>query len=237
MDEGLATYFSHRLTDQKLGKNNQLLDYPKGLEWLPNIRREDFRTYGYLSAAAPRRRHAHRAGDARVRPPGQPLRDDLRPRQQGRRHDRGAARAGQHARLHAQRLPQVPVPHPARRRLPAGAGGVHGRAAGTTSSSTGSTARASATGSVEERRGATAIAGRSEGLLHRTKRGREPVRVTVYLKQQGEFNEPTVLGIRLGGRRGYPIRIPIIPRRAGPAAGRDLGGGAFAAPPPSQGRG
>src|SRR5262249_4384130 len=48
MDEGLATYFSHRLMDAKHGKNNKLLDYPRGLRWLPNINREDYRSYSML---------------------------------------------------------------------------------------------------------------------------------------------------------------------------------------------
>jgi hypothetical protein len=46
MDEGLATYFAHRLMDQKFGKNNAIMEYPRGLEWLPNIHREDYRYYG-----------------------------------------------------------------------------------------------------------------------------------------------------------------------------------------------
>jgi hypothetical protein len=45
MDEGLATYFSHRLMDRKKGHNNTLITYPRGLEWLPNIRRENYRSY------------------------------------------------------------------------------------------------------------------------------------------------------------------------------------------------
>jgi hypothetical protein len=48
MDEGLANYFSQRLLDRKLGKNNLLLHYPKGLDWLPNIHRDDFRYYMLL---------------------------------------------------------------------------------------------------------------------------------------------------------------------------------------------
>jgi hypothetical protein len=48
MDEGLATYFSHRLMDRKIGKNNPLITYPAALGWLPNIHRDDYRTYGYL---------------------------------------------------------------------------------------------------------------------------------------------------------------------------------------------
>jgi hypothetical protein len=46
MDEGLATYFSHRLLNEKVGKNNPLMKYPDGFGWLPNIRREDYRNYG-----------------------------------------------------------------------------------------------------------------------------------------------------------------------------------------------
>jgi hypothetical protein len=46
MDEGLATYFSHRLLNCKYGKNNKMLHYPRGLEWLPNISRETYRYYG-----------------------------------------------------------------------------------------------------------------------------------------------------------------------------------------------
>jgi hypothetical protein len=47
MDEGLATYFAHRLTTAKKGKkNSQLLTFPKGLEWLPNIDRQTYRHYG-----------------------------------------------------------------------------------------------------------------------------------------------------------------------------------------------
>jgi hypothetical protein len=45
MDEALATYFAHRLSDQKFGKNNLLLNYPKGFGWMPNIYREDYKNY------------------------------------------------------------------------------------------------------------------------------------------------------------------------------------------------
>ncbi len=46
MDEALATYFSHRLQDSKHGKNNALIKYPSGLEWMPSINRENYRYYG-----------------------------------------------------------------------------------------------------------------------------------------------------------------------------------------------
>jgi hypothetical protein len=43
MDEAFATYFAHRLLNQAEGKNNSLLQFPKGLGWLPGIKREDYR--------------------------------------------------------------------------------------------------------------------------------------------------------------------------------------------------
>ena len=43
MDEGAATYFTHRMLDGKLGPNNNLLKWPDELGWLPNIRRENYR--------------------------------------------------------------------------------------------------------------------------------------------------------------------------------------------------
>jgi hypothetical protein len=46
MDEAMAAFFSHKLLNEKCGKNNKMMAYPKGLEWLPNIRRDDYRNYG-----------------------------------------------------------------------------------------------------------------------------------------------------------------------------------------------
>src|SRR6185503_20478133 len=46
MDESMATHFAHRLMTIKHGKNNELLKFPRGLEWLPNIHRQDYRFYG-----------------------------------------------------------------------------------------------------------------------------------------------------------------------------------------------
>ncbi len=52
MDEALATYFSHRLIDQKLGKDCNLLTLPRALRWLPNINRADYRHYGLMGTMA-----------------------------------------------------------------------------------------------------------------------------------------------------------------------------------------
>jgi hypothetical protein len=46
MDEALAVFFTHHLLNKKFGRNNKLMAYPRGLEWLPNIHREDYRSYG-----------------------------------------------------------------------------------------------------------------------------------------------------------------------------------------------
>jgi hypothetical protein len=50
MDEAMATHLAHRLMDQKHGRNNLLLEYPRGLEWLPNIPRDTYRYYSYFGA-------------------------------------------------------------------------------------------------------------------------------------------------------------------------------------------
>jgi hypothetical protein len=50
MDEGAATYFTHRLLDKKRGRNNDFLKWPEGTEWLPNIRRENYRNSSLYGA-------------------------------------------------------------------------------------------------------------------------------------------------------------------------------------------
>ncbi len=45
MDEGVVTYFTHRYLNEKVGRNNAMLDWPSGLGWLPNIHRENYRFY------------------------------------------------------------------------------------------------------------------------------------------------------------------------------------------------
>jgi hypothetical protein len=50
MDEAHATYFAHRFLDQKCGKNNNLLRYPTGLEWMPNISRDTYHNYSLFGA-------------------------------------------------------------------------------------------------------------------------------------------------------------------------------------------
>ncbi len=47
MDEALATYFSNRLLTKKYGsKHTPMIQYPRGLEWMPNVDRETYHNYG-----------------------------------------------------------------------------------------------------------------------------------------------------------------------------------------------
>jgi hypothetical protein len=52
MDEGPAVYLSGLVMDQKLGINNTLLTWPKGLGWLPNINRDDYSYAGLFGCMA-----------------------------------------------------------------------------------------------------------------------------------------------------------------------------------------
>ncbi|HWG44638.1 MAG TPA: M1 family aminopeptidase [Gemmataceae bacterium] len=52
MDEGLATYFAYRLMKVKYGPQENLVNYPKGLKWLPNVRRSDYRYFNLYGTLA-----------------------------------------------------------------------------------------------------------------------------------------------------------------------------------------
>jgi hypothetical protein len=47
MDEGLVSCFTALRLDAKYGRNGPLIAWPKGLQWLPTIGREDLRLSGY----------------------------------------------------------------------------------------------------------------------------------------------------------------------------------------------
>jgi hypothetical protein len=206
MDEGLATYFSHRLANDKLGANNPILVYPEGLGWLPNIARDDLRNYGMVGAWA--------RGDA------QPTVQDMpKYRHLGNlmaaTYDRGSKvmgqieeRMGADACLdfmrHLFRKYQFRILRVAdfQRELEDWTHQswddffkywVYG---------SGMCDWSVATVAVD---GAPAW----RSVFHMRHDRSAPVRVVVHLKQSGGFNEPTTLGVRLAAGEGYALRIPI----------------------------
>jgi hypothetical protein len=217
MDEGLATYFSHRLADRTMGKNNELLDYPKGLRWLPNIRRDDFRNYAMIGAWA--------RGDAH--PPVQEM-----PKYEhlvnltSAAYDRGGKvvglieqRLGEPAFLdftrHIYRKYRFRILRVAdyQRELEEYTG--HSWDDFFTHWVRGAERCDWAVERVE-----MSSPERKRGELSQLRRlfpslfpslALRATNVTVYLKQQGEFNEPTTLGFRLKDGSDYQVRVPIHP--------------------------
>jgi len=208
MDEGPATYFSHRLNDKLTGSNNALLEYPTGLKWLPNIHREDLRNYSYLGA--------RKRGD--IHPTVQNMEKyNHLVNLAAATYDRGSKvigsieeRLGEHAffefmrHLYSKYQFRILRVRDLQTELEDQTGHswddffqywVYGSGM--------------CDWKVErvEIDGKSAVAAR----LLRSSRAGESCRVVVHLKQQGGFNEPTTLGIRLAGEKGYQVRVPIYP--------------------------
>jgi hypothetical protein len=208
MDEGLATYFSHRLADVTAGRNNEFLEYPRGLGWLPNIHRDDFRYYGMMGAWG--------RGEAHPCVQDMPKYGHLA-NLTAATYDRGSKvvglieeRLGDAAFLDFMRgiyrKYQFRILRVAdfQRELEAYSQyswddffryWVYG---------TGQCDWAVERVEIDEHSS-------SVFRLKQRQRRTEPVRVVVYLQQQGDFNEPTTLGIRLQEGNEYQIRVPIHP--------------------------
>jgi hypothetical protein len=208
MDEGLATYFASRLLRHKLGPNSELLKYPSGLKWLPNVHRDDFDNYGLMGVMA--------RGEAR--PTVQPMEKfghlvNL----SAMTYDRGGKivgmieeRLGEDAFLDFMRLVyrkyafQVIRVADFQRELEAYTGRPWDEFFRDWLYSTGTCDWSVDRVEMKPRGGPLALFG------HRRKAG-EPVRCVVNLSQTGQCNEPAVLGFRLAGGEGYQVRIPIYP--------------------------
>jgi hypothetical protein len=52
MDEAVVTHFTHRLLNERHGRNNDLVKWPSGLSWLPTIKRENYRNSSVYGAIA-----------------------------------------------------------------------------------------------------------------------------------------------------------------------------------------
>ncbi|HEY7423609.1 MAG TPA: M1 family metallopeptidase, partial [Gemmataceae bacterium] len=203
MDEGLATYFSHRLLDQKVGKNNNLMHFPRGLGWLPNIPRDTYRSYGLYGTL----------GRGDNGPCVQPM--------SGFGHvanlfsltyDKGSRvvgliedRLGSTAFLDFMRR----VFHRYRYRILRVADFQHELEAYTGRSW------------EEFFQNWLYGPGLTDWCIEKVKVEPPPkcaaapqTRVVVFLHQKAGINEQTTLGISLPGQKGYPIRIPIMPGTA-----------------------
>jgi hypothetical protein len=209
MDEGLATYFSHRLADRTCGRNTELLDYPRGLRWLPNIHRDDLRNFGMVGA--------WKRGEAHPTVQNLPEYKHLG-NLTAATYDRGSKVIG----LIEQRLGE-----PAFEKFIQGiyqkyqfrilrVADFQRELEEYTKHSWDDFFRHWVHGSGQcdwtiER---VEIDDKKPSVFHLNpmrKHGRDPVCLTVYLKQQGAFNEPTTLGIRLQDGNDYQIRVPIHP--------------------------
>ncbi|MBI3410005.1 MAG: BamA/TamA family outer membrane protein [Planctomycetes bacterium] len=207
MDEGLATYFSHRIINEKLGKENMLLALPAGLEWLPNIRRDDFRNYGLIGVRA--------RGEIFPTVQEMPKFKHL-VNLSAYAYDRGSRiigmieeRLGEKAFLeftrHTYAKYQFQIMRVAdyQKELELYTGRswedffqhwVYG-----SGMCDWSVERVEMDGKLRPR------------VCLPRHRGKNTVKTVVLLKQQGGFNEPTVLGFSFKDGDGYPLRVPIIP--------------------------
>jgi len=208
IDEGAAAYFTHRLLDKKHGKNNTLFQWPRGLGWLPNVQREDYR-WGSMYAAI-RNEQMH------------PAAQDL----PGYRsvyglftgaYDRGSKAYG----MIEDRLGEAAFLDFIRG-LTAKYGWKTLRAADLKRELDEYTGRdwteffdkwvygkGVSDWEVKDVKVDRVFLGRA---MWSTARDPDPRReVSVTLKQNRDLDERTVLGLRLKGQQGFPIRIPIDP--------------------------
>ncbi len=221
MDEGLATYFAHRLMDRKYGKNNELLKLPTGLKWLPNIRREDYRHYGMLGTM----------GRGELTPTIQDMpKFSHLPNLMSVCYDRGSkivgmieARLGPDClldfmrRVYRKYYFRILRVADFQRELELYTGTSWEEFFQGWLYKPGMTDWSLESVRVEPLGGPGGhrLARRVAGLLRVPCAHPQPCKATVLLRQKGECNEPTVLGFRLEKGDGFQVRVPVM---AGPGS-------------------
>lgn len=194
MDEAPTSFFSHKFLDRKHGKNNNFLKLPAGLQWLPKLKRDNYR-YASMSGTIAR---------GEMGPAVQPI-DQFEHVVNlfSSAYDRGSkimgmieARMGEPAFMDFMRCLfrkyyfRVLRVADFQRELEAYTGyswdeffqqWVHGRGLSDWSVDTVDVKKA----------GGGCVA-------------------TVLLKQRREIDEPTVLGVKFPGGDGYAVRIPVV---------------------------
>jgi hypothetical protein len=218
MDEGLAVHFSHKLIDEKLGKNNTLLTWPDGLTWLPNIHRDDYRNFGMLGCM----------GRGELGPVVQPMPEfghlvNL----MAMTYDRGGHIVGiieDHVGGSAAFLDFMRrVRRKYEYRILRVADFQHELEEYTGRSweeffqnwlyKTGMCDWCVERVDIKERQEPGGWK-QADGQLHVLAAPRTIYHTTVHLQQKGECSESTWLGIRLGNSSGYQLRIPIQPAQS-----------------------
>ncbi len=208
MCEGVATYFGHRLADRTWSRNNELIQYPAGLTWLPNIHRDDLRYYCMLGAWG--------RGDRN--PPVQDMsKYGHLVNLTSSVYDRGGKvlglieeRMGEAEFLKFMRHVytkykfRILLVADFQRELETYTGQSWEEFFQFYLFGTGQCDWAVDRVEIDEQWA-------SRFHIRRTGQRDDPVRVTVYLKQQGDINEPTTLGIRLQKGDEYQVRVPIQP--------------------------
>jgi len=209
LDEGAATFFTHRLLDQKRGKNNKLLEWPRGNEYLPNIQRDDYR-WASLHGAIRRDDAPAAAGDL-------PEFENLVRLFSGA-YDRGSKVFGMiEARLGAEFLPfirQLVRKHSFRVLSAKAFKGELTAFVGPQSAGQWDDLFAKwvyGKGIVDYKIESVRVLDggprlkKVEALASAT----GPVRVEVRIIQKRELDEPTELAFRFSGETGYQLRVPI----------------------------
>lgn len=226
MDEAPATHFSHKVMDLKLGKNNPILEYPYLLRWLPNIYRDDFRNYGVYGAVA--RGEATATVVPKMSDYGHlitltAMNYDRGSRILGMIEDRLGSAGMIEFMRRVYRKYYFRVLHIAdfRRELEQftgqswqeffdhwlyGPGMTDWRIERVTLEPAASHGgfRGRLLQRLLPKAGAAVVAALPGAQAH-------PWRVSVMLKQQGDYTEPTVLGVALHDQERYDIRVPIVP--------------------------
>ncbi len=217
MDEGLATYFSHRLMDVKHGRNNTLLRLPSGLEWLPNIPRPTYRNYSLYGTL----------GRGENGPVVQAISKDTYGHLVNLlslTYDKGGkvaglieARLGEAAfldfmrQLYARYYFRILRVADFQRELEAYTGQSWEEFFRHWLYGSGLTDWCVESVKVRAQEGTETPAGGFLQALKRRQAAARGYQVTVVLHQKGDYQAPTVLGFCLDGGDGYQVRIPIQP--------------------------
>jgi hypothetical protein len=191
---------------QKFGNNNELIDFPGPLKWLPNIHRDDFRNYSMLGVVA-------RGEDSPIVQKMEDFKHLVN--LSAMTYDKGSKVVG----MIEERLGEAAFFDFLRHIYKS----YHFRILRVADFQrelelyTGRSweeffqnwlySKAMCDWAVDK----VELTPRHGPLLGRFRHRQGDVRAVIHLSQRGQCNEPTVLGIQLAGQEGYQVRIPIHP--------------------------